>query len=656
MSAIDLKDLAIRENEQTEWKENVADPDEVVKTLSAFANDLANLGGGYVVCGARETKDEHGFQLLVLSGLDSRRLKEVEGRVMNACRDYVSPPIMPLVEELPSETPGRRILVFIQPATHDAHSFRTTHSGARHFVRAGRETIEARNGNLRNLLVRKGALEPWDRRPCGAATERDLDFLAIRDVLQRVGAVSASQNLEPYILGERPLNPFVPSLCVRENLTKILRPRNFAMLLFGRDVQRFIPGAISLFSIYPGTDRSTPLAERHELAGTLTEQAQRLRELLDVQSYTAYDKDDATTPNAVRYPRRALYEALGNALAHRDYEAADPTRLTVFDDRIEMLSPGPLPLGVDPILFREGRAGPKWRNQALAWFFSRLQLAQGEGQGIPTILSAMKDEGCPPPEFATGEDSVICVLPAHPRHALLRDLRDVENALAIGAVDRAHDLAMHILQKDPLNYRAIQLFAEVQLALRDLHPLYEYIKLHEHRILTMPSSALIQIGESLVSSRRAPEDYRLLSRNLLAAAAKGRFEEQELRRIGVALLRAWDGEALLSLIERHLQWHPEWRDSASIHQLRGDALLERAARCRLTAKSPRLARETKQRAWRQFHDYLDRAEQELQRANSLGPTAELGRVIGTNIAYLDRLRRENQPAHKRPPPPPIADE
>ena len=43
---IDLDQLAARESEQIEWKENVADVSDVARTLSAFANDLANLGGG----------------------------------------------------------------------------------------------------------------------------------------------------------------------------------------------------------------------------------------------------------------------------------------------------------------------------------------------------------------------------------------------------------------------------------------------------------------------------------------------------------------------------------------------------------------------------------------------------------------------------------
>ena len=122
--SIDLDVLRQRESEQVEWKENVADVDSVVKTLSAFANDLANLGGGYVVCGAREDKDEHGFPRLVVTGLGPSRLKEVEGQVMARCRDLVAPAITPVVAELPGPAPDRRILVFVQPATPHAHMFR----------------------------------------------------------------------------------------------------------------------------------------------------------------------------------------------------------------------------------------------------------------------------------------------------------------------------------------------------------------------------------------------------------------------------------------------------------------------------------------------------------------------------------------------------
>ncbi|MDP2603799.1 MAG: ATP-binding protein [Deltaproteobacteria bacterium] len=414
MPRVDLQELSRRESEQTEWKADVADIDDVVATLAALANDLQNLGGGYVVCGAREEKGSNGFPVLVRTGLSASRFKAVEGTVLTRCRERVSPPITPLIEELPSDNPDRRILVFIQPATGHAHTYRKGTEGAKHYVRVSRTTIEARNGLLRDLLVRKGAMEPWDRRPCDRATVADLDLLALRDALTRLDVFAPDRGVESYLVPDVQMHALVPALCVAEPLTGAVRPRNFAVLLFGREPQKFIPGAFSLFSTYPGRDRSDPHAERHEIGGTVLDQARRLTALLAAQATTIFDKEDVANPNKVRYPIRALTEALGNTLAHRDYELYDPVRITAFADRIEFVSPGSLPLGVDPVAFREGRAGPHWRNQVLAWFFNRLGLAQAEGQGIQTMLRIMRQEGCPPPAFEASEVRVGCTLGANP--------------------------------------------------------------------------------------------------------------------------------------------------------------------------------------------------------------------------------------------------
>jgi ATP-dependent DNA helicase RecG len=645
-SRIDLEQLARRESEQTEWKENVADIDDVVETLCAFANDLQNLGGGYVVCGAKETKDEHGFPKLVRAGLTASRLKEVENTALARCRDRVSPPIAPLVEELESDDPQRRILVFVQPSTGTAHTFRRNNDGAKHFVRVSRSTIEARNGLLKDLLVRKGALEPWDRRSCNAATEADIDLLSLRDALQRMGVFSSDRGVEPYLSADVPLSPFVPPLFVREPLTGVLRPRNFTILLFGRETQKFIPGAVSYFSVYPGVDRAVPHAERHELSGTVIEQARRLQELLDVQSYTAFDKTDPTSPNVIKYPKRALYEAMGNALAHRDYELTDPTRVTVFSDRIEVVSPGPLPTGVLLESLRVGTAAPKWRNQALAWFFARLQIAQAEGQGIPTILRTMREEGCPPPVFEADALRVACILPAHPRHAVLQEIRSAEHALALGELTQAKTQIENVLRNDPLNSRALQLFAEVQHALRDSAAVVSLVEKHLPRVEALPSQVLVQLAEAMQSDQSNDAERALASR-LLAAAARGRLEERELRRIAVAMSRARDDQAALSLIERHLLEHPEWERNASLRQLRGDALIGLAKRCRATAKKPRIASATRARAWKEFHAYLDRAERELRDALALGVDKTLSDQIQRNIEYLEKLKSENQPRRGR---------
>ena len=138
---------------------------------------------------------------------------------------------------------------------------------------------------------------------------------------------------------------------------------------------------------------------------------------MDTLTYTTFDKT-SEKPNKEKYPKRALQEAVINAIVHRDYEIAEPIRMTVFSDRIEIRSPGTLHWGVDREKFKAGKASPKWRNQSFAYLFNKLRLTQSEGQGIPTIIRTMREEGCPDPVFEIEEESVTCILPANPRYGV----------------------------------------------------------------------------------------------------------------------------------------------------------------------------------------------------------------------------------------------
>ncbi|MDZ4798942.1 MAG: ATP-binding protein [Bryobacteraceae bacterium] len=647
MDQLDLKVLSSRESDQVEWKENVADSDDVVETLSAFANDWSNLGGGYVVCGAREEKDEHGFPTVTLVGLSAAKLREVEGKVLTACRDRVSPSIAPLVQELPTETPDRRVLVFVMPSTRSAHLFRKREEAGKYYVRISRETREARNGILRELLVRKGAVDPWDRRVCSAATINDLDLLALRDALQRMGVFHPDRGIEEYLSDARALSPFVPALCFREPLTNVLRPRNFAMLLFGRNVQSHIQGGYSLFSIYPGTDRSEPHAERNELAGTLVDQARRLIELLDVQSYVAFDKTNRDSPNAVKYPPRALHEAMINALAHRDYEIIEPTRVTVFSDRVEVLSPGSLPTGISVEDFREGRAPAKWRNQSLAWFLSRLQLAQAEGQGIPTILRSMREEGCPPPRFHVNEVQVVCTLPAHPRHALAREHRNIEEAISLGEFERAQKAVLDLLSRDSMNVRTIQLFAEVQRALNSAAPVREFLESHRDRLNAFPPVVLTQLADVLTLADTPSRENLALARTLYLDASRGRVAEREVRQVAIGLSRAGDESSAIRFLNAQMEEHPEFRDNPFLLRIRGNAYIGQAKTCSQTGKRRDLPPQTKRRAWEDCRGFLKAGEGDLRRAVSLTADTLVIEGIEKSLDFVRQLREIATPPERR---------
>jgi hypothetical protein len=150
-----------------------------------------------------------------------------------------------------------------------------------------------------------------------------------------------------------------------------------------------------------------------------------------------------------------------------------------------------------------------------------------------------------------------------------------------------------------------------------------------------------------VASDESPETARSLSQRLLAIASRGRLEERELRRIAVNFIRAHDDQGALALIEQQLRERPDLERNASIRQLRGDALLGLAKRCRITAKQIRTPQATKQRAWREFHAYLDRAERDLREALAMSVDAGLTEQIHRNLDFLERFRADNQPPRGR---------
>lgn len=637
---VDLSELSKRESERVEWKQNVADIDDVVRTAVALANDYSNLGGGYIVCGAREAQDEHGFQTLIREGLTATRLKEIEGKVLSDLREKVSPPLVALTEEIPVSD-EQRILVFIIPATGEAHSFRARGKDAATFyVRVGRETREAKNGILRELLVKKGKVEPWDRRTSPTATLDDIDLLSLREYLKGMSLWDSSKGLEDYLSDTARLSSFVPPLAGKDALSGIVRPRNFSLLLFSKNPTDFFPGAYSIVSIYRGSDRSEPTAERTEIVGSVVEQVKRILDILNAEATTAFDKKDGT-PNQIKYPVRALQEAVVNSLAHRDYEIDQPTRVTVFSDRIELYSPGALPTAVDPEKFRTGKATPVWRNQTLAYFFGKLQLAQSEGQGIPTIIRTMKEEGCPEPVFDIGSESVTCILPAHPRHRIIKDLFDIENDIIAGNTGKAGVQLLDILSRDPMNFRAINLLCELSSILKQPQLLLDFIVSSKIDLSAISPSTLVAIGDTLSYLKDDPkvsEIAEMIGKKATAAM----LEEREIERAVIALKKLQKNEDLIALVNRTFIETPSLSSNGILLSNRARATIDIAKKCMDTARKPGITPKFKARAWEQARAHLDEAERDLLLALDNSNSVIDKDYLNRDIDFLRKLKKVAQ--------------
>ena len=100
-------------------------------------------------------------------------------------------------------------------------------------------------------------------------------------------------------------------------------------------------------------------------------------------------------------PPDAIRELIINAMVHRSYLDHGTIQVAVYDNRLEITSPGKLPMGQTLERMKEGYS--KIRNEALAHAFAYMNLIEHWGSGIPRIIDKVKAAGLQEPEFIGGE-------------------------------------------------------------------------------------------------------------------------------------------------------------------------------------------------------------------------------------------------------------
>ena len=163
------------------------------------------------------------------------------------------------------------------------------------------------------------------------------------------------------------------------------------LLLFGEQPGRLKPQLVVKAVKYPGNDiHTTRYDDTEDFGGSLRRifddaLAFVLRNLRKVQAGRGVN-----SPGEPEIPPIVFEELLVNALVHRDYPISAPIRLFVFDDRIEIISPGTLP---DNLTVENIRAGnSNLRNPILASFVAKGVLPyRGLGSGVPRAIEAWPD-------------------------------------------------------------------------------------------------------------------------------------------------------------------------------------------------------------------------------------------------------------------------
>ena len=385
-------------------------PEEIIHTIGAFANDINNWGGGYIFIGVEE---ENGMPKLPPIGLSAGNLDSIQKELLNLIhkiQPYYAPVPQPYVIN------SKYVLAIWVPGGDNRPYKVPTTLGVkgqnRYYIRRGSNSVLA-NQQEEQLLLDMAKRIPFDDRVNHHARVEDLSFGLIRSFLEEIKSDLAIE------AAHMPIEEIAQQMRIVGGPHEALLPLNIGLLFFFENPEKFFSGSKTDVVIYE--DKSGTIFTEKTFTGPIHHQ---LRSVLSfIQTNIIKEKvikisARVEVDRIYNFPLAAIEEVVANAFYHRSYEQDGPIEINCFPDRIEVLSfPGPLPPVTKAILKKEKRiVARKYRNRRVGDFLKELRLTEGRATGFPTIYNSMQQNGSPKPTFDTDDDYTyfLAILPVHP--------------------------------------------------------------------------------------------------------------------------------------------------------------------------------------------------------------------------------------------------
>lgn len=417
----DLINLRTVESTRVEFKAGF-NPNPIIHTICAFANDIDNIGGGYIVIGVEE---RNGSPVFPLKGVEQSEIDGILKRLVGLCHQ-IEPLYNPVVE--PMQYQGVWLIIiwvpggFGRPYKAARDVLAKGSSDKRYYIRKFSSTVVASPQEERELFYASSDI-PFDDRPNLVAQVTDLDLGLMREHLTQVGSALADR------ASQLDLEELADDLQLLAGPPEARHPRNVGILMFCERPERFFR-----YARIEVVDMPDPTGQGMTEM-TFTGPIQR--QLRDALSYLAsyaikrktYKRADRAESEVVsNYPFKAVEEILSNAVYHRSYQINEPIVVRITPESLEVTS---YP-GFDRSITDEDIANHRfrariYRNRRIGDFLKELRLVEGRNTGYPAVFAALAENGSGEPVFEMDENRgyLSVTLPVHPAFAPRR-----------GAVDR----------------------------------------------------------------------------------------------------------------------------------------------------------------------------------------------------------------------------
>ena len=352
------------ESRRLEFKEAFPKGDQVARTAVAFANGA----GGKIVFGVKDSPRQ-------IVGISDDQLFKTEERINNCIFDLCAPSIVP--EIYIQSVEGKLLLVVeLYPGSQKPYGLKKPGRPNEVYIRAGAsnrkaspETIEALERQRRKVSF--DALTVYD------CPVEDIDLSQFKKAFksQTGRKLGKTQFFNMGLLQKKEGHEY---------------PTNAALLLSDSPARKqFFPYAKIECARFKGTDKRVFLDQLTN-EGPIHDSVEPCMTFIKKNIALGSTIGEIYRKDRWEYPLEAIREALINAIIHRDYAIlGSDIKVAIYDDMLEITSPGPLP---DALPLEElGTGRSEIRNRVLAPIFKDLKLIEAWGSGIRKIRQDLKD-------------------------------------------------------------------------------------------------------------------------------------------------------------------------------------------------------------------------------------------------------------------------
>ena len=417
----DLIDCRVVESNRVEFISGW-NPTPIIHSICAFANDIDNVGGGYIVVGVEEND---GTPVLPVKGIPQERVDGILKELIGLCH-MIEPLYYPVVE--PVFFQGKYIIVIWVSGGHgrpykaakDVHSDKSTKL---YYIRKFSSTIVASPEEEKELFYISMDI-PFDDRPNLAADVSDLDIGLMRSHLKEIGSSLYEHSLS------------MDALDIAKNIQLVagppeaVKPLNVGLLMFSERPEKYFRYArIEVVDIPDPT--GTNMTEK-VFTGPI--QRQLSDALAFIKNYTLKEvviksADRAQATRISNYPYAAIEEILANAVYHRSYQEKEPITVRITSESIEITSFPGFDRSISDKDIAELRIRARvYRNRRIGDFLKELKLIEDRNTGFPNAIKALKANGSGMPRFEMDEErSFLSVtIPIHPYFLKASSDKDTE--------------------------------------------------------------------------------------------------------------------------------------------------------------------------------------------------------------------------------------